>query len=56
MAERRETVTVKMEEIMPLIEDYIRANCPDIPESAILEYTSKTKFLTFDVIRPGKKQ
>ena len=55
MAVRRETVKVDMEEILPLIKRFIKDNCSDVPDDAILEYASKTWYLMFDVIRPGKK-
>lgn len=56
MAERRDTVTVTIEELMPLIKNYIRSTCPDIKYDDILEYSSKTRYLLFDVVRPGKKE
>ena len=56
MSVRKETISVQVEELYALIEDYIVSCHPELPKGTDFEYTSKTKFLTFDVIRPGKRK
>ena len=46
----KETVSIQMDEILPLIKEHIINNL-NLPKNIKLNYTSKTKFLIFDIER-----
>lgn len=48
----RQIVSIKIEEIQPLIDEYIKKKC-EFGNDIELHKTSKTSFLTYSVIRNG---
>lgn len=48
--ERRETVYIQIDEILPNLFDNIRKKY-DLSDDVVVEYTSKTRFLTFLIKR-----
>lgn len=49
---RKETVSVQIDEIIPYLIGVIKDELGELPKGTKFVYTSKTRFLTFDVIRP----
>ena len=49
--EHRETISIEMDEVLPGLERKIFSSL-NLPKGTKLIYTSKTKFLTFDIFRP----
>lgn len=52
MVSRKETVSVQIDEIIPYLIGVVKEAFDELPEGTKFVYTSKTRFLTFDVIRP----
>lgn len=55
MVNRKETVSVQIDEVLPYLIGVVKEAFDDLPKGTKFIYTSKTTFLTFDVIRPDTK-
>lgn len=55
MVSKKETVSVQIDEVLPVLINKIKEAFGDLPSGTKFIYTSKTTFLTFDVIRPDVK-